>query len=95
MLPIALMRVFVAMVALAILTVAAGAAEVTLQDHVSQYGVTWTFDRPYQMGRFINGDFAQLQPFELFCLRAGLTGGVRSSSVLGDELFELFLFKKF
>ncbi len=26
-------------------------------DHVSQYGITWTFDKPYRVGQFVNGDW--------------------------------------
>jgi hypothetical protein len=26
-------------------------------DHVSQYGITWTFDKPYRVGQFVTGDW--------------------------------------
>ena len=33
-----------------------------LQDTVSQYGMTWTFDKPARVGRFVNGDFYVVGP---------------------------------
>jgi|GEM_PF-2698926 len=35
----------------------ATAVEPQYADHVSQYGITWTFDRPYRVGQFVNGDW--------------------------------------
>jgi hypothetical protein len=31
--------------------------ELPLRQSVSQYGITWTFDKPSRVGRFINGDY--------------------------------------
>lgn len=31
--------------------------ELELRESVSQYGITWTFDKPSRVGRFINGDW--------------------------------------
>ena len=36
---------------------AATAVEPQFADHVSQYGITWTFDKPYRVGQFVNGDW--------------------------------------
>jgi len=36
---------------------APGLDALTLQDRVSQYGITWTFAAPARVGRFINGDW--------------------------------------
>ena len=33
-----------------------------LRETVSQYGITWTFDRPARVGQFINGDWYVLGP---------------------------------
>ena len=30
---------------------------VTVENNISQYGITWFFDKPYQCGTFVNGDF--------------------------------------
>ena len=32
-------------------------APTTMQSSVSQYGITWTFDQPYPVGQFVNGDY--------------------------------------
>jgi hypothetical protein len=31
--------------------------DVALEPNVSQYGITWTFDKPARVGRFVNGDW--------------------------------------
>lgn len=36
--------------------------ELPLQKSVSQYGITWTFDKPARVGQFINGDFYVVGP---------------------------------
>ena len=33
-----------------------------LQDSVSQYGITWTFERPARVGQFVNGDWYVVGP---------------------------------
>ncbi len=38
------------------------AADTTLRTEISQYGITWTFDRPAKTGRFITGDWWVLGP---------------------------------
>lgn len=36
--------------------------DLPLRESVSQYGITWTFDRPVHTGRFINGDWYVVGP---------------------------------
>ena len=36
--------------------------ELPLKESVSQYGITWTFDKPARVGRFITGDFYVVGP---------------------------------
>lgn len=38
------------------------AENLALQKRVSQYGITWTFNRPVPVGQFINGDFYVVGP---------------------------------
>ncbi|HOI55296.1 MAG TPA: hypothetical protein PLP01_08615, partial [Phycisphaerae bacterium] len=33
-----------------------------LVEKVSQYGITWTFDAPARVGRFVNGDYYVVGP---------------------------------
>ncbi len=37
-------------------------AKAELRSSVSQWGVTWTFDKPYETGQFVNGDWWVLGP---------------------------------
>jgi hypothetical protein len=37
-------------------------ADLPLRQSVSQYGITWTFDQPAPVGRFVNGDFYIVGP---------------------------------
>ena len=45
-------------------------------------------------GGFVVGDFAQLQPGELFAFRPGLAGRVCTGAVFVDEFLQLFLFRQ-
>ncbi len=36
--------------------------DLPLKDRVSQYGMTWTFDKPARVGQFVNGDFYVVGP---------------------------------
>ncbi len=42
-----------------------GAAHGEERDQVSQFGITWKFDRMYQTGRFVNGDWWVLGPVKI------------------------------
>jgi len=46
----------------AVCLVAAGAARGEMHKSVSQYGITWTFDRPAECGKFVNGDWWVVGP---------------------------------
>ena len=39
-----------------------GPDDLPARESVSQYGITWTFDRPARVGRFINGDWYVVGP---------------------------------
>lgn len=39
--------------------------EVRLETQISQFGITWTFDRAYPIGKFINGDWWVIGPVEI------------------------------
>ena len=36
-----------------------------LTDTISQYGITWTFDKPYEYGQFVNGDYWVIGPVKI------------------------------
>ncbi|MCC5842187.1 MAG: hypothetical protein JJT96_18875 [Opitutales bacterium] len=38
---------------------------VTLADKVTRHGITWTFDQPYPVGRFVNGDWWVVGPVQI------------------------------
>lgn len=40
-------------------------AEPVLRDSVSQYGITWTFDKQYEVGQYCNGDWWVVGPIVL------------------------------
>lgn len=48
------LRPFLALSLLGLLDASSGRAELASQ--ISQYGITWTFDRPAETGRFVTGD---------------------------------------
>lgn len=39
--------------------------DLPLKQSVSQYGITWTFDRPVRVGQFVNGDWYVVGPFTI------------------------------
>jgi len=43
----------------------AAAVEPELRSEVSQYGITWTFDKPYRVGHFVNGDWWVIGPVKV------------------------------
>lgn len=43
----------------------AAPAVTNLQDRVTQYGITWTFDKPYPVGQYCNGDYFVVGPIVL------------------------------
>ena len=40
-------------------------APTTMQSSVTQYGITWTFDQPYPVGQFVNGDYFVVGPVDV------------------------------
>ncbi|MEP6729173.1 MAG: hypothetical protein ABJE10_00980 [bacterium] len=58
-------------------TAAAAAAAVpgAMVSKVTQYGITWTFDTPHQVGQFANGDWWVLGPVTLVSMTPAATGG--------------------
>ena len=42
-------------------------AETTMQQSVTQRGITWTFDKECKVGQFANGDFAPSPGFAVGC----------------------------
>lgn len=56
------MKPFPRLLLMAVLAIAARGEEST---QVSQYGITWTFDRPRTVGRFVTGDYWVLGPVKI------------------------------
>jgi len=49
-------------------------ASVELRDSVTQYGITWTFDRAYPVGQFVTGDFWVVGPVQKHEVATAPTG---------------------
>ena len=61
-------------------------ADLPLKDSVSQYGVTWTFDKPVPVGRFINGDWYFVGPATVKAIDPKpLTGQEVPTDSIGDD----------
>jgi hypothetical protein len=50
-------------------------AGVVYRNSVSQYGITWTFDRSYPSGQFANGDYWMLGPVRIVTMTPPATPG--------------------
>lgn len=50
------------------------AGGVTVGNNISQYGITWTFDKPYQCGQFVNGDYWVVGPVTVQSVNPPPTG---------------------
>ncbi len=59
--------------------------DLELKGSVSQWGITWTFDRPARVGQFINGDFYVVGPVTVVKLNPAPKYG---KEVADDELDE-------
>jgi hypothetical protein len=46
-------------------SIIAGPAEIKNRREISQYGITWTFDRPVKSGQFITGDWWVIGPVKI------------------------------
>jgi len=53
--------------------------ELPLMESVSQYGITWTFDRPVRVGRFVNGDYYVIGPVTVTALDPAPADGMHGS----------------
>jgi hypothetical protein len=62
---------------------AAKLEELPLKESVSQYGITWTFDKPARVGRFINGDWYVVGPVTIMV--------VAPKPLYGEEIPEIEL----
>jgi len=60
---------------------APGPAELTLTDVVDRHGVTWTFDKPTRVGRFVGGDYYVVGPVTIASIAPRPENG-RNGSVL-------------
>lgn len=52
-----------------------GTVGVIYRSSVSQYGITWTFDRAYPSGQFANGDYWVLGPVQIVMMTPPATSG--------------------
>lgn len=46
----------------------AATARAELTSAITEYGITWTFDKPYESGRFINGDYWVTGPVRIIAI---------------------------
>ncbi|MEK7413665.1 MAG: sigma-70 family RNA polymerase sigma factor, partial [Planctomycetota bacterium] len=58
-------------------------AELEQRDTISQYGITWTFDRPVPVGRFITGDWYVVGPVTIVT--------INPKPLFGNEISEGFI----
>jgi hypothetical protein len=54
-----------------LLSCSAGAFSVQAATSISQFGITWTFDRDYQSGQFANGDYWVVGPVKIVSISPG------------------------
>jgi len=43
-------------------------AQTAVANQISQYGITWTFDKDYRVGQFANGDHWVVGPVTIVCI---------------------------
>jgi hypothetical protein len=68
------------------LTVATG---LQMASSVSQYGITWTFDKPYQVGQFVTGDWWVVGPVTIVSVTPaplGTGASYRNGSMVNPSL---------
>ena len=56
-------------------------SELPLSDTLSQYGITWKFDKKVQIGKFVTGDFYVVGPFTVISINHA-PGNGRNGSML-------------
>jgi hypothetical protein len=52
-----------------------------MASQVGQYGITWTFDKPYEVGQFVNGDWWVVGPVTVNSVSPATSGGRHGSVV--------------
>ena len=52
-----------------------------MQDSVTQFGITWTFDKDYEVGQFANGDWWVKGPATISSVTPGWTGSMNGAMV--------------
>lgn len=62
-----------------------GCQNVGTTNQISQYGVTWTFDRAYQYGQFISGDYWVVGPVKITSISPG-TSNDQNGSMLNPVI---------
>ncbi|MHC4406237.1 MAG: hypothetical protein ACYTG0_41925, partial [Planctomycetota bacterium] len=55
--------------------------ELPLEERVTQHGITWTFEQPARVGRFVNGDYYVVGPLTIT--------RITPSPLWGDEVGEI------
>jgi hypothetical protein len=50
-------------------------------DKLSQYGITWTFEKPVEFGRFVNGDYWVIGPVAIVSIEPAPENGRHGSAV--------------
>ncbi|RMF85268.1 MAG: hypothetical protein D6744_01685, partial [Planctomycetota bacterium] len=58
-----------------------GPGGTTMLSSVSQWGITWTFDKAYPVGQFVNGDYWVLGPVVITSITPAPSGGRNGSMV--------------
>ena len=62
-------------------TIAAKPAEPQSKDSISQYGITWTFDKPVRCGQFVTGDWWVIGPVNIIKIDPPTADGLNGSMV--------------
>jgi len=65
-------------------------ATVEMRDSVSQYGITWTFDSEYPVGRFVTGDWWVVGPVQILAISPAPTGDRNGTMIdpVGDQAYD-------
>jgi hypothetical protein len=63
--------------------------DMELKDSVSQYGITWTFDRPARVGQFITGDWYVVGPVKVTAIDPKPLYGAQVAEEWPDQLWPI------
>ena len=55
-------KIFLLLIILGLICEMRAASFVELRSSIEQYGITWTFDKEYETGKFVNGDWWVVGP---------------------------------